>query len=496
MDSREESRTPRPVEGVDWRNLPIGPTEAYILSRVDGFTSETDLIGATGLDSDSVRQALDRLRELGAIDFDGKAPERVRQRASADPGTQARVRLSRPVIEAHGADGASAAHPAAALYDPGELDEEVDLDLPRRRQILDLYYRLDSLTHYELFDISTDSDKRAVKSAYFAIVALYHPDRYFGKRLGSFKPKLERIFRRLTEAHDVLARQAQRDDYDAYLNSQRKTRDLDRLLSDDQARAAEVERVRRQIEEQARLEERVVNTTPVPRALDNDARRKMLARKLGRSISPPRPTSVEPAAPAISQEAIREKVADDLRRRYQDRALNARHEQVQHYVKAAERALEQKDRVSAVNALRIAASLAPDDQTIVQRLEETQLQASADLADNYIEQAAYEERSGRYAEAARSYERALRGKSTPRLYDRAAFCILQSQGDLKLAGEHAKKAVALAPNEATLHVTLARVYLAAGMKTSAQNEFERAAQLAPNDDSIKDWLKRLRRGEI
>ena len=34
------------------------------------------------------------------------------------------------------------------------------------------------------------------------------------------------------------------------------------------------------------------------------------------------------------------------------------------------------------------------------------------------------------------------------------------------------------------------------MKTSAQNEFERAAQLAPNDDTIKDWLKRLRRGEI
>ena len=67
---------------------------------------------------------------------------------------------------------------------------------------------------------------------------------------------------------------------------------------------------------------------------------------------------------------------------------------------------------------------------------------------------------------------------------------------MKLAGEHARKAVALAPNEATPRVTLARVYLAAGMKTSAQNEFERAAQLAPNDDTIKDWLKRLRRGEI
>ena len=181
MDSREESRTPRPVEGVDWRNLPIGPTEAYILSRVDGATSEADLIAATGLDPDSVRQALDRLRELGAIDFEGKAPEPQRRR-SLDPSGQTAVRLNRPVIEAYGADGSSATHPAAALYDPSELDEDVDLDLPRKRQILDLYYRLDSLTHYELFEIGPDADKKAIKSAYFAIVALFHPDRYFGKK--------------------------------------------------------------------------------------------------------------------------------------------------------------------------------------------------------------------------------------------------------------------------------------------------------------------------
>jgi curved DNA-binding protein CbpA len=495
MDSREESRTPRPVEGVDWRNLPIGPAEAYILSRVDGATSEADLAAATGIDSESVRQALDRLRELGAIDFDGKAPQPPR-RTSADPGTQGAVRLARPVVEAYGADGSGASHPAAALYDPNELDEAIDLELARKRQILDLYYRLDALNHYEVFEIAPDADKKAVKSAYFAIVALYHPDRYFGKKLGSFKPKLERIFARLTEAHDVLARQQERDAYDAYLRSQRKTRDLDRLMSDDRARAAELERVRRQIEEQARIDERVVHTTPPPRPIDTDARRKMLARKLGRSLAPPRMTSEEPAAPPVSQDAIRERVAEDLRRRYQERAVNAQKEQVQHYVKAAERALEQRDPVSAVNALRIASSLSPGDQTIVQRLEEVQLQASADLAENYVEQAAYEERSGRYAEAAVSYGRALRGKPTPRLLERAAFCILQAQGDMKLAGEHARKAVALAPNEATPRVTLARVYLAAGMKTSAQNEFERAAQLAPNDDTIKDWLKRLRRGEI
>jgi curved DNA-binding protein CbpA len=493
MDSPEQSRTPRPVEGVDWRSLPIGPVEAYILSRVDGATSENDIIGATGVEPQGVRQALERLAELGAIRFDGKAPEPVR-RASIEPSGQPAVRLSRPVVEAHTTGAAS--HPAAALYDPSEIDEEVELDVARKRQILDVYYRLDSLDHYELLEIAKDSDKKAIKAAYFAIVATFHPDRYFGKKLGNFKSKLERIFARLTEAHDVLARAEPRRDYDAYLKSQEKTRDFDRLLSDDRESAAEAERIRKQIEEEARLLERAAQSAPAPRPLDNDARRKMLARKLGRSLSPPRPAPEAPTDPPVSQEAIREKVAEDLRRRYQERLHSAHREQIQHYVKAADRSLEQNNPVSAVNALRIASSLSPEDPTIQRRLEEVQQRASNELADNYIEQAQYEERSNRYAEAALSYERALRGKPSPKLHERAAFCILQAQGDLKSAGEHARKAVGLAPNDAALRITLGRVYLALAMKSSAQSEFERAAQLAPNDDSIKDWLKRIRRGEV
>jgi hypothetical protein len=44
-------------------------------------------------------------------------------------------------------------------------------------------------------------------------------------------------------------------------------------------------------------------------------------------------------------------------------------------------------------------------------------------------------------------------------------------------------------------VTLARIYVTAGMKQSALAEFERAATLAPKDDTIRDWIRRLKRGE-
>ena len=70
-----------------------------------------------------------------------------------------------------------------------------------------------------------------------------------------------------------------------------------------------------------------------------------------------------------------------------------------------------------------------------------------------------------------------------------------AERDLRTAGEHARKAVGLAPEDAQCRVTLARIYVAANMKQSGLAEFERAAQLAPKDDTIKEWIRRLKRGE-
>ena len=114
-------------------------------------------------------------------------------------------------------------------------------------------------------------------------------------------------------------------------------------------------------------------------------------------------------------------------------------------------------------------------------------------------------------DAARSYGRATAGSSSSKTFERAAYCTLLAEGDLRLAGDYARKAIALLPaggaasaagalgasvgEEAQARVTLARVYVAAGMKQSGLAEFERAATLAPKDDTIRDWIRRLKRGE-
>ncbi len=475
------------------RSLPIGPEEAFVLTRVDGRSSEADIAAATGLDGGKVQKSLKRLVELGAVQY-ASVIENSRpppERSSVPPG----VRLSHPVIEAKSAEHPDAEHPAGALYDPAELDEQVEIDLPRRRKILDYYYRLDSTTHYDLLDVSTTSEKKEIKEAYFKVVGIFHPDKYFGKQLGTFKTKLERVFQRLTEAQDVLSRPQSRSEYDAYLAVQQRTKKLERSF---RVESLEMESVRQRIEQEARVSERASHAPPSasspPAASDPEERRRSLARKLRGSMAPAARTSAPPSG--VSRAAIQEHVADDLKRRYEARLSQARDNQVQKYIDAADASMATRDVISAANALRIAVTLAPDDAALKSRFDEVQERAAALLADTYLEQAKYEETNKHWLEAAATYEKVARGKPSPNIFDKIATCLYEGDGDMRKAGDMARKAVALAPKSVEPRQTLAKIYVKAGMKESALAEFERVAQMAPGDDTVKDWIKRIKRGDV
>jgi tetratricopeptide (TPR) repeat protein len=165
-------------------------------------------------------------------------------------------------------------------------------------------------------------------------------------------------------------------------------------------------------------------------------------------------------------------------------------------MKQAEEAVAAKNLVAAANALRIAVSLAPNDVPLADQLDKVERDAAAAMADKYLEQAKYDERRGHMADAAQAYEKVIRGRPNAYVYERAAHCWLEANGDPKKAFDLAKKAVELSPNETAYRITLARVYAKAGMEASALGELERARTIDPGDDTVKDWLKRLKRGEI
>jgi curved DNA-binding protein CbpA len=98
-------------------------------------------------------------------------------------------------------------------FDGADLAEDVDLDPDRRKEILWAEAKAGSWTHWEALGLAWNATVAQAKSAYLDRVKIFHPDRYPGLRLGSYRARLERVFRRITEARDVLGDEGRRAAY-------------------------------------------------------------------------------------------------------------------------------------------------------------------------------------------------------------------------------------------------------------------------------------------
>ncbi|MFM2421128.1 MAG: hypothetical protein RL385_5851, partial [Pseudomonadota bacterium] len=220
------------MPGLDIRSLPLTAVEGFVLSRIDGRTGAQDIVALTGLGESQVAAILTRLAELGAItwlrrsmtsmaaprmsspasampsergahersfaraSFAPVSPDRPARRHTAEPqrNSPSPTAPSEPArqaqVEADRATALPSGQPLAPLYDPAELDEDIDLPRERRVQVLERFYRLGGIDHYALLGVAGDADKKAIKGAYFALSKAFHPDSMFRKNLGTYKPKM------------------------------------------------------------------------------------------------------------------------------------------------------------------------------------------------------------------------------------------------------------------------------------------------------------------
>lgn len=498
------ARTPKPAaDRRDARNAPLSGTDGLVLSRVDGVVTDSDIASATGLAEEQVQASLANLESLGLIAFDPVAPD-----AAADLFSVGKLPAA-----------ATTTAPQLPLTPEEEviLTEDVDLDVETRRRVLLVHRELGRLDHYALLGVARTADRKTLKRAYFDLAAKFHPDKYFRKKLGSYKLRMEAIFGRITQAHDALTNREARAEYDAYLDEQRRARGIEELLAD---AMAEVSRATEAIEREARAQAQLQDVPSGPdlgaaapgapprappdasssatRTVDPAVRREALARRLlaGRPLPASTPssgslprTSSSPSVPSMPSAAD---AMATLRRRYEERKAMAQSSQARKYMASAEAALAANDPVAAANAYRVATTLAPDDADLGRRAREAQVRADAILAETYGRQAGYEEKNDQWADAARSWVRVCRASPTnAHAHERAANALVKSNGDLHEASRLAQRACTLEPENAAFRTTMANVYVAAGLMRNARRELETAAQLAPQDDTIQAMLKRV-----
>jgi DnaJ-class molecular chaperone len=88
-----------------------------------------------------------------------------------------------------------------------------ELDEALSQQLLELEALMKSADHFTLLGVAIGADAATVKAAFFQLSKKLHPDKYFRKNLGEFRPKLEAVFKALSKAHQTLTHPEKREAY-------------------------------------------------------------------------------------------------------------------------------------------------------------------------------------------------------------------------------------------------------------------------------------------
>src|SRR5690606_23719687 len=68
-------------------------------------------------------------------------------------------------------------------------------------------------SHWHVLGIRGEPSSGDIKKAYFAQSKQFHPDRFYGRNVGSFQKRLQAVFAGIKEAYDVLSHPVQGAEY-------------------------------------------------------------------------------------------------------------------------------------------------------------------------------------------------------------------------------------------------------------------------------------------
>lgn len=187
------------VPGTSLLSLPLSAHEGFLLSRIDGMTNVDMLATLCGLSSADVTRSVRRLMDLDAVHIKGQPRTPKTAAPTAVPPSHAPLPM--PITE--------------------RPRETVDLSDEAQEKIFAAYKKLASTDYYALLNVPVGANDDTIRSAYFDYSKAFHPDRFYGKRLGSYKAMLDTLFRTGKTAYEVLSDSAQRTRYDRSLSRER-----------------------------------------------------------------------------------------------------------------------------------------------------------------------------------------------------------------------------------------------------------------------------------
>ncbi len=314
--------------------------------------------------------------------------------------------------------------------------EEIDLDEGRKAEILAMETKLEGVDHFAALGLEPGAPPEEVKRVFYEASKKFHPDRFFGKNLGSFKSRIERIFRRLTEAQNVLS---DLDKRNAYLKAN-------------------------------------------PHLLAPPKKKGEPAAEVKKAVDVPK-TAAEVAADAVRDGERRSRLA-----RHPYLAKAAR---VNDLLARAKAAMARGDFGHAFTDLHMASQMDERNTEVKHLLGDARKKSEVSRAAEELKKALSLEEKGELAQAvsAAKVAASIDATNAPAAYHAARLLILHG-ADSKEANAMAQRAVELDGQNAEYRIQLAKLLDDGGMRALAKKHWEEAARLKPDHDEVKKQVKK------
>lgn len=209
-----------------------------------------------------------------------------------------------------------------------------------------------------------------------------------------------------------------------------------------------------------------------------------------------RPTSRPKLTPTTERASVRapdSTTISSLQRGRAEMLLRNKRQQREEFEGQLAAALSRGDLDAALQLVRHALTLEPEDEALTRRLHQLETASKSSDLDRIAQSARAHERAGRWEPAAELWARAAAqqpGEYSYHLYAAQAFC--ESGNELAKAADLARRATRLRPDAVEAHVCLARTFFRAGRVASARSALEQALKLAPQNPAVLDLARQLR----
>lgn len=381
--------------------------------------------------------------------------------------------------------------------------------------------RLRHMNYYELLGVPRDTDRKAIRDAYFALSQRWHPDVFYARGVGERGARIEEIFKALTEAYDTLSHAQRRSAYDATVPvsalppapTTASTRPPSvppaRPLSvgpvasppsaatptttaaaapSTAAPAASAASTMPNIPGPPRvptaMQQPVGSTLPPPRVV--------AARPVGQAPGP----QMDPAHRAKALEAAAKKLGAQVglrskatlpppRQLHGPAADDGKAQRVRALCEQADELRVKGDFDQALERLRAAETIDRADAGLRERLDVVLAVVNGRKADELLAKADVARRDGRVVVAVELYERAVEARPDPEIALRAAELCLRKKDLHRRGVDLAQKALAARPDDVKALLVMAQIFVATELKASARGALDRAARIDPNNPEVK-----------